>query len=364
MHILAVETSCDETSVAILDCRGGLRQPRFEVLSNIVSSQVKFHAKFGGVVPSLAARKHRENLPRVLALAFRFAKLKKDPTSINAIAVTKGYGLLPALVQGVAFARELALKWNKPIVGVNHMEGHLYSNWLSHEGAEGARRIGQIRFPLVALIVSGGHTGLLLVKGYGKYETLGETLDDAAGECFDKGARLLGLAYPGGPLIDNLAKLGNPQAFTLPSPLIYAKGYQFSYSGLKTALLYFLRDRKLVFTEPLSARRQKLQADIAASFQDALVKPLIKKTFRAAQNFRAKTILVGGGVAANSYLLRQFRKEAERLEVAVPILFPERSFITDNAAMIGAAGYVRLLLGKRDDPRTLDADAELELQEQ
>jgi N6-L-threonylcarbamoyladenine synthase len=362
MKILAIETSCDETSVAVIEAYGKLRQPRFRVLSNIVSSQIKLHAQYGGVVPGLAAREHEKNLPRVFKLACRQAKLVQPQKSIKAIAVTYGYGLLPALVQGVSFAKTLAKKWHKPLVGVNHMEGHIYSNWLKPIGVNDELPISNFKlFPAVVLIVSGGHTALLLMKGHGQYEILGETLDDAAGECFDKGARLFNLGYPGGPVIDKLSQGIDPKIFSFPSPMISSKNFQFSFSGLKTSLLYFLRDHQYNFKGKLSTAKQKLRQEIAAGFQHAIVKVLTEKTLRAAVQFQAKTILVGGGVAANSYLQNYLRQIAKEKGIKIPIMFPGRSYITDNAAMIAAAGYIRYSLGVRHNPDTLDASADLRL---
>lgn len=370
MIVLAIETSCDETSSAIVKASGGIRNPQFEVLSNIVSSQVEFHAPYGGVVPTLAARKHKENLPRVFRLAFQHAKLRQRPQSIDLIAVTRGAGLAPALIQGVRFAKNLAMKWHKPIIGVNHLEGHIYSNFLNHKIVQKSKasnpisnhRILKIKFPIVCLVVSGGHTGLWLMKDYGRYRLLGQTRDDAAGECFDKGARLLNLEYPGGPEIDKLAKQGNEKSFEFPSPLLYSKDFDFSFSGLKTSLLYFLRDNNLNFSKrKLSRKQEQLRADIAAGFQKAIIRVLVEKTFKAAREYRAKAILVGGGVAANSRLKKMFSEKAKREQFVVPIIFPERVFITDNAAMIAAAGYFNYLLGRRDDPKTLDINANLQL---
>ena len=342
MLILGIETSCDETSVAFLEAnRSG-----FKVLSNIVSSQVKLHAKFGGVVPSLAARKHSENIDKVFDLALKESKIAKKP---DLIAVTKGPGLAPSLLVGVNFAKFLAWSLNVPLVGVNHLEGHIFSNWLKpiREISNFQLPISKerIRFPAIVLIVSGGHTELVLMKSFGsgkavsprqsrdKYVLLGQTLDDAAGECFDKVARLLNLGYPGGPIIDKLAKDGSPQAFTFPSPLINSKDYNFSFSGLKTAILYFLRDNKFDFRRSkLSRKQEQLRKNICASFENAVVKVLVKKTLKAAQEFKTKSVLVGGGVAANSFLKQSFLENSDAI-------FPERDFITDNAAMIACAGF-------------------------
>ena len=333
MLILGIETSCDETSVAFLEVKNN----NFKVLSQVVSSQVKLHAKFGGVVPVLAARKHSENIDRVFRLALKQSGIKKKP---DLIAVTKGPGLAPALLVGVNFAKFLAWSIDRPLIGVNHLEGHIFSNWLKPFGkssdvnpsADG-QMSKKIRFPAVVLIVSGGHTELVLMKGFGRYQLLGQTLDDAVGECFDKVARLLGLGYPGGPIIDKLAKDGDSRAFKFPSPLINSKDFNFSFSGLKTSLLYFLQNNQIDFSKSkLSKNQEQLRKDICASFEEAAIKVLVKKTLRAKDEFCAESILIGGGVAANSFLQKKFSDQAE-------VIFPRREYITDNAAMIACAGY-------------------------
>ncbi|OIO50329.1 MAG: tRNA (adenosine(37)-N6)-threonylcarbamoyltransferase complex transferase subunit TsaD [Candidatus Brennerbacteria bacterium CG11_big_fil_rev_8_21_14_0_20_43_10] len=360
MIILGIETSCDETSIAFVKASGGLRAPRFSVLSNVVSSQVKLHAPYGGVMPLLAARQHGKNIGRVFKLACRYAGNNIKP---NLIAVTRGPGLMPSLLVGVYFARSLSYFSNIPIIGVNHLEGHIYSNWLEQIGVKSKLKIPNSKhtsFPALALIVSGGHTELLLMKNHGSYTRIGETLDDAAGECFDKVARLLGLGYPGGPIIDTLAKTGNARAYIFPSPMIHAKNFDFSFSGLKTSMLYFLRDRKLIFSQTkLSSKRERMRADIAASFQRAVVRVLVFKTLAAAKQYKVKTILVGGGVAANSGLQNAFRIA----HIDYPVIFPKRAYITDNAAMVAAAGYIAYASGRRDTWKTLEPDANAIIQE-
>ena len=244
MKILGIETSCDETAIAIInieDVNNGVKRSRttsgIKVLTNTISSQVKLHAKYGGVVPNLAAREHAKNIEHIFKLALKEAKTKIN--DIDLIAVTRGPGLGPALLVGTTFAKTLAWKYEKPILGANHLEGHIYSNWLNPDF-----KIKSVKFPILNLIVSGGHTELVLMTDYGKYKIIGETLDDAIGEAFDKVARLLGLGYPGGPLISKLAENGNPDRYPLPSPMIHSKNYNFSYSGLKTAVLYLIRDLK------------------------------------------------------------------------------------------------------------------------
>lgn len=355
MKILAIETSCDETAIAIAEFGGSKKKPVIKILSNVISSQIKVHEKFGGVVPNLAKREHQKNLPLILLRALkesRFSISKQTPASqiqkiekilerepellkrfkksilplkpppIDAIAVTYGPGLAPALWVGVNFAKALAYIWNKPLIPTNHMAGHLYSAILQKDGIE------SIKFPALALLVSGGHTELVLTKGHGKYKVVGETLDDAAGEAFDKVARMLGLKYPGGPEISRLAKKGDPKRYKLPSPMIGSKDYNFSFSGLKTAVLYFVRDHK-----------NFSKVNLAASFQKAVVDVLVSKTIRAAKQYKVKTILLGGGVAANK-LLRE--KLVEKIIKELPKTGYKLSMLNmtgDNALMIAVAAY-------------------------
>jgi len=336
--ILAIETSCDETAVAVVECAGGIKNPRFKIRANIVSSQVKLHAPFGGVVPNLAKREHIKNLPTVLERALRKTDITKPEREIDVIAVTVGPGLEPALWTGINFAQKLAQEWKLPVVAANHMEGHLVSPLLSQERKStkheirSTKRFGfrnsDFEFPAVALLVSGGHTELVLVKKWLDYKIIGKTLDDAAGEAFDKIARMLGLKYPGGPEIARLARTGNRYTFSFPRPMLHSKNYDFSFSGLKTAVLYTLRDLKLSKT-PFSKN------DIAASFQDSVVDVLLTKTFRAAQEYKAKSIIVGGGVAANNLLRARFGQSFSTKKL---FLSPVK-FTGDNAAMIAASAY-------------------------
>lgn len=326
MIILAIETSCDETALAVVEARGGLARPRFTVVKSVVASQVKVHAPFGGVVPSLAKREHIRNLPILLR---RVVSGTLKVKSIDAVAVTVGPGLEPALWTGIEFAKELVAEWKKPIIGASHLEGHLYSFLL---GQKTSRKL----FPAVALIVSGGHTILALMKNLKEYKKLGETLDDAAGESFDKVARLLGLGYPGGPALEKLARSGNPDAIQFPSPMIYQKNYNFSYSGLKTAVLYYMRDHS-----------DAIKADIAASFQRAAFEVVVKKTARAAREFGARTIVVGGGVAANMTLVRMMRRAMRDVRLSIPVVVPPMRYCMDNAVMIAAAAYIDHVRGKK-----------------
>lgn len=328
MTILAIETSCDETAMAVVEAKGGLRKPRFHVQKNIVSSQAKLHQKYGGVYPTLAKREHIKNLPIVLA-SLRLSQ--QDISSIDAIAVTVGPGLEPALWTGIEFAKELAKRWRKPLLGANHLEGHLYSPYLSLKENEVNPPL-----PAIGLIVSGGHTILLALERIEKWKKIGETRDDAVGEAYDKAARLIGLPYPGGPEIDKLAKAGNPHAIAFPRPMIHHKSYDVSFSGLKTAVFYEVRNRKLT---------KQLKADVAASFQQAAIDVLLYKTMRAALAYRARSILLGGGVAANSLLRTTLAKKAQ--EYAVQLYVSELQYSTDNAAMIAAAAYINHKKGKK-----------------
>src|SRR3989344_1186135 len=235
MKILAIETSCDDTSIAIVQASGGLKRPRFKILKNLISSQIKVHAPFGGVVPNLAKREHQKNLPLLLR------NIQHLTSSIQLITVTVGPGLEPALWAGIEFAKDLVKKMNKPLIGANHMEGHLYSFLLPQKTSHILHPTSRI-FPAIALIVSGGHTILLKMDSLTKWKKLGETRDDAAGEAFDKVARLLGLSYPGGPELEKLAKIGDPKAINFPRPMLSDKNYDFSFSGLKTSVLYYLKD--------------------------------------------------------------------------------------------------------------------------
>lgn len=341
MKILSIETSCDETAIALVEAKGGLKNPRFKILKNLVSSQIKIHRPFGGVVPNLAKREHLKNLPILYKkLTANNLKLKAD-----LIAVTVGPGLEPALWTGIEFAKQINLKLktknSKPkIIGVNHLEAHLYSFLLGQMSNVKCQK----PFPAIGLIVSGGHTILLLMKDLAHYKKLGETRDDAVGEAFDKVARLLKLQYPGGPEIEKLAKTcptlsfrrgGNSKSINFPRPMIDQKNYDFSFSGLKTSVLYYLRDNKKFKKE-----------NVAASFQEAAFDVLIKKTLRAAEEFGAKSILISGGVAANKTLQKRFQKAVNELTSQQSIKLIITQFPTDNAAMIASAGYMSFLKKK------------------
>lgn len=357
MLILGIETSCDDTACAILEASGSLQKPNFKILSNIVSSQIQIHSEFGGIVPSLAARAHWKNIIPVLEKTFKESKKKFN--NINLIAVTKGPGLPPSLVSGVNTARLLSFIFKKPILGINHLEGHIFASFLNLQNSKLKVQSSKIIFPAICLIVSGGHTQLILMKNYGNYEIIGETRDDAVGEAFDKTARLLGLGFPGGPFIAKLAQKGDSSTFKLPRPMMESKNYDFSFSGLKTAVLYLLEDLKK------SGKKidLKLKANLAASFEQAAVDVLIEKTLRAAKNFKAKSVLIGGGVAANQKLRETL---AEKIKKDLPKVFlklPEAKLTTDNGAMIAVAGYFNWLKKKKgDDILKLEPNANLRLE--
>jgi N6-L-threonylcarbamoyladenine synthase len=358
MKILAIETSCDETGIALLDASGGLKHPRFKILKNLVSSQIKIHRPFGGVVPNLAKREHLKNLPILFKrLEVGGWRLEKD---IDLIIVTVGPGLEPALWTGINFAKELvqSSKLKTPssikLIGANHLEGHLYSFLLPARSSKAYASKLQLPsskiFPAVALIVSGGHTILLRLESFSKWERLGETRDDAAGEAFDKVARLLELPYPGGPEIEKLARRGNPFAITFPRPMLDQKNYDFSFSGLKTSVLYHLRDKE----QETGSKERK--ADVAASFQQAAIDVLVAKTRRAAEECAAESILLSGGVAANKVLRRALERAAGL--IGAQFFVPDFKYNLDNAAMIGAAGYMAFLRKKK---YKLEADGTLEI---
>jgi N6-L-threonylcarbamoyladenine synthase len=340
MNILAIETSCDETGIALLTAQGGLRAPKFSVPINLVSSQIKIHRPFGGVVPNLAKREHLKNLPILYRKIFgdgaAAARLWKK---IGFVTVTVGPGLEPALWTGIEFAKKLSKEHGKPLVGANHLEGHLYSFLLptpkkKSTGPHLREGDHTVVFPAVALIVSGGHTVLLRMESFSKWRRLGETRDDAAGEAFDKVARLLDLPYPGGPEIERLAKTGDPNSIAFPRPMLHEKNYDFSFSGLKTAVLYFSKENT-----------QAKKKDIAASFQEAAVDVLVKKTMRAAEEYDARSVILCGGVAANKKLRTDMRTAAKK--IGVSFFAPETVYNFDNAAMIGAAGYMVRCRGKK-----------------
>jgi N6-L-threonylcarbamoyladenine synthase len=330
MRVLGIETSCDETAAAVL-VDGRLR-------ANVVASQIDLHARFGGVVPELASRRHLERLPLVIDDALAQAGLTLP--EIDAVAVTCGPGLVGALTVGVAAAKAIAFASGRPLIGVNHLEGHIYANVLEHR---------EIPFPSVALIVSGAHSELVLMAGHGTYEILGRARDDAAGEAFDKVARALGLGYPGGPAIERVARHGRADAVALPLPFPAESSYDFSFSGLKTAVVRAIA---------AASDGPEFSANLAAAFQENLVRVLVAKAVRAAEERGARALVLAGGVAANSVLRARLETEAARL--GLPCLAPPLSLCTDNAGMIAAAGWFRLQRGARSSLR-LGAYADLDL---
>jgi len=334
MIILSIETSCDDTCGSIIKATGR-KNPVFEILSNVRSSQIDIHQEFGGIVPNLAARAHVENMPAVLKQAFKNAgmQITNGKEQIDLITVTSHPGLIPCLLIGTNVARTLAWVWKKPIIGVNHLEGHIYANWLSSNK--------KIEFPAMSLIVSGGHTQLVLMKKLGSFKIIGETRDDAAGEAFDKVARLLGLPFPGGPPLSKSAEQGNPNAYNLPSPMIQTHDYDFSFSGLKTAVLYLVQDLR---KNNKRLTNRQIQ-NISASFQEAIIRVLITKTIRAAKQYKAKTIILGGGVVANKELRKQMARAVKKDLPKTVLYYPSPAMAVDNAAMIAIAGYFQYLEG-------------------
>ena len=321
--VLGIETSCDETAAACV--MGG-----FDVLSSVVSTQIDLHARYGGVVPEIASRAHLELVVPVMAQAIVEAGI--EDSRVNAVAATIGPGLVGALLVGVSAAKALSLAWGVPFIGVNHMEAHLYASFLEDPTLE---------LPLVVLLVSGGHTMLVCMEGHGRYRLLGQTIDDAAGEAFDKVARFLGLGYPGGPAIDLAAMDGDPEAINFPRSMLH-NGLDFSFSGLKTSVVNYVRKNPDVSA-----------VDVSASFQQAVVDVLVEKARRAAKQVGAKALALGGGVAANSALREQFLDACT--EDGLHGFLPSRSMCTDNAAMIASAGWHRL---RSDGPTSLDAAAD------
>ncbi len=318
--ILAIETSCDETAAAVV--RNGR-----EVLSNIISSQIELHKLYGGVVPEIASRKHIEKINQVIEEALTEAKVTLE--DVDAIGVTYGPGLVGALLVGVAQAKAISFAKNKPLVGVHHIEGHVSANYIENK---------ELEPPFLCLIVSGGHTHLVLVKEYGVYEIVGRTRDDAAGEAFDKVARAIGLGYPGGPKIDKLSKEGNSKAIIFPRAQIEGAPYDFSFSGLKSAVLNHINSCEM--------KKEEINpGDIAASFQEAVIDVLVTKTLLAAKDFGMKKVALAGGVASNSHL--RARMAAACKEKELEFYHPSPIFCTDNAAMIGAAAYYEYKKGAR-----------------
>lgn len=321
VKILAIESSCDETAAAVVE--DGKR-----VLSNIISSQIDLHTIYGGVVPEIASRKHIENINYVIKDAIRVAGTAFN--DIDAIAVTYGPGLVGALLVGVGEAKALAFGLNKPLIGVHHIKGHVFANLIEHD----------IKPPFICLIVSGGHTEVALIKNYNDFHIIGKTRDDAAGEAFDKVARSVGLGYPGGPKIDKAAKLGNPHAIEFPKARVNDSKYDFSFSGVKSAVLNY-QNRAKMTGEEVNVN------DLTASFQRAVVEVLVTHTIEAAKDFKIKTVAMAGGVASNSALRALMKEKCE--ESGLDLCFPSPIYCTDNAAMIGVAAYYEYVSGNFKD---------------
>lgn len=369
MKILSIETSCDDTAITIMEVKGKIKnalhggQASFKILADSVDSQIKIHAGYGGVFPMLAKREHIKNLPILLEKVLKKSGLEKNKKitrrgggPVDMIAVTYGPGLEPSLWTGIVFAKELAKKWNVPLIPVNHMEGHILSVYGKNKRSF---KIPKINFPIISLLVSGGHTELILTKEWLKYEIIGHTLDDAAGEAFDKVARMMDIPYPGGPQISKLAEQERNSGhrvstieIKLPRPMMYSKNFDFSFSGLKTAVLYLIRR--------IGKLDEKTKMQIAMEFENAVVETLIYKTKKALEKYDAKTLIVAGGVSANKHLVKEINKS---LKSKCEILFPGKGLSGDNAIMIGIAGYMQYInnKGKVPNPATIKAIGNLKL---
>ncbi|OGZ04797.1 MAG: hypothetical protein A2845_05530 [Candidatus Lloydbacteria bacterium RIFCSPHIGHO2_01_FULL_49_22] len=376
MRILSIETSCDETAIAIIETTSDLPHCAFKILANQTLTQIELHKQYGGVFPMMAKREHARTLVPLLKVALKEAGLYKetsrhviesplrkefehmllrepelyaqfiadvpnwDPPQIDMIAVTSGPGLEPALWVGINFAKALSLVWKTPVIPINHMEGHMLTPLL--EPTADGMRLMETLFPVLGLLVSGGHTELVLMKTWGTYELLGETKDDAVGEAFDKVARILGLPYPGGPEIARLALLGTGGKYTLPRPMLHAENFDFSFSGLKTAVLYLAKDIGVLSDEQ--------KQDIAREFEEACAEVLTKKTRRASEEYGARMIVVGGGVSANKRLRDTLVETMRNEGSSVPVYFPGATLSTDNALMIAIAAATR----QGQKPQSLD----------
>lgn len=332
MRILAIETSCDETSAAVVEKTG----ETVKLISQSTATSLALHSKTGGIIPEVAAREQSKFIIPVIQEVLEKANLDSKNPNIDAIAVTYGPGLIGSLLVGVETAKTLSFIWNKPLIPVNHLFGHIYANFIENNAIE---------FPLIALVVSGGHTDLVLMKSHSNITWLGGTRDDAAGECFDKSGRLLGFPYPAGPMIEEKAKLGNPKAYHFPRPLLHDDAYDFSFSGLKTAVL-----REV---EKTTLNEQAIN-DICRGLQDAISDVLVSKTLQAAKEYNVKSILLSGGVAANQTLRESF--EEKLADSTIKLFVPPKSLCTDNAAMIGAAAMFQ---GEKTDWQHVTANPEL-----
>jgi len=373
MRILSIETSCDDTGITIFEAKGGIQGASFKILANNSNSQINIHIPYGGVYPALAKREHIKNLPIVLKKTLKRAGLDKKAKPVDLITVTYGPGLEPALWTGIVFAKELAKKWKAPVVPVNHMEGHILSVFGKDKGKF---KIKKLKIPILSLLVSGGHTQLILIKKWMQYEIIGESVDDAVGEAFDKVARMLGLPYPGGPEISKLAEKqrfkekqslrGVSQAdgprgsaprvrvdsdpekisfsFALPRPMLHSKDFNFSFSGLKTAVLYLIKK-----IGPLEILNEETKRKIALEFENAAIECLVYKTAKAIEKYKIKTLIVAGGVSANKYLISEIEKLAKVTKIK--LLLPPKELTGDNSLMIGIAGYLNYLKNKKKVPK-------------
>jgi|SRR3989344_1969757 len=414
MIILGIETSCDETAVSVIEAKGDLKSLQFKILGSAVNSQIEIHKPYGGVFPALAKREHLRNLPLVLEEALKKADIKDDLDKIDIIAVTVGPGLEPALWTGINFAEKLGKSWGKAVIPTNHMEGHIASVLFKTDESESKKEQtkSRIEFPAIALLISGGHTELVLLKSWVSKETIGETQDDAVGEAFDKVARMMNLPYPGGPEISKLAEKARLEDISLekkfPRPMLHSKDLNFSFSGLKTAVLYYLKNinevnirsaqqrgqvsesdifqnniknsnnpqkHSLDRTEYFSAEKsppshasrapkevvisEDIKLSVAREFEDAVIEILVSKTKVAIEKYSPKTLIIGGGVIANKALRENFIKLKENYP-DMEILIPEKSLTTDNATMIAAAGFIEYLRDPRAD-RELKAQGNLNI---
>ncbi len=359
MKILSIETSCDETAVSIVEAEGGIESPSFKILGNALFSQVNRHREYGGVYPMLAKREHIKNLPPLLASVLKQAGMDKTKRpDIDIIGVTSGPGLEPALWVGISFAENLAKLWDIPVVPINHMEGHICSvliNETNEFSISNFQFSNRIQFPALALLISGGHTELVSMKDWGKYEVIGQTCDDAVGEAFDKVARMLGLPYPGGPEISKLAEYARennlPRVAKLPRPMIHSDNFNFSFSGLKTAVLYYIRDK---FNKDHTKMSFEEKADLAREFEDAVVDVLLHKTERVILETNTKTLIVAGGVIANKKIRQTFTELVEKYPDLI-LKIPTNSLATDNSLMIAAATYFNVIL----NPKILDEQTKI-----
>lgn len=398
MKILSIETSCDDTGITIMEASGGTTNASFKILADASNSQISCHIPFGGVYPALAKKEHAKNLPILFEEVTKQAKLsEKNKKNIpDAVAVTYGPGLEMCLWEGITFAKDLAKKWSAgrrsaiPVIPVNHMEGHILSVFgkKNLKTNKGKFSVKKVTTPMLSLLVSGGHTQLILSKKWMQYEIIGETLDDAVGEAYDKVARMLGLDYPGGPQISRLAEKvraeqkqslqgvsqgdgprgsagrtrpdSDPVKISflkaLPRPMMYSKDFKFSYSGLKTAVLYLIRDMG-----GLEKLNKKTISQIALEFENAAIEPIIYKTAKAIKKYKIKTVVVGGGVACNIHLQREMKKLAKMYKLK--LLLPQKELTGDNSLMIGIAGYLQYIKNKKKVPKidTIKATGNLKL---